>query len=116
MNTPTDTKTKVDIISKLLQKHALTPPGEVNMRAWEVFVRAAEFDKIWAKNATREFLCASCDLTRQMAEKYRQTPTLVLAAQHYAYSHYRGHARTGIYWIDPTAKKLWDSFETTEME
>ena len=109
-----DGNTKADIPARLLQKYALAPPGDMNMMAWEAFVRDAEVDKAWAENVTEEFLGDSCDMTRQMAEKYRQTPTPVLAAQHYAYSHYRGRARTGIYWIDPAAKKLWDSVETAE--
>jgi len=98
-------------ISNLLQKHALTPLGEVNMRAWDYFVADAEKDREWARTVTPEFLERSCDLTQQMAERYNRTPTLVLAAQHYGYSHYRGHTRSGNYWIAPDAKALWDSFE-----
>ena len=99
-------------ISKLLQKHALTPLGEVNMRAWSYFVAYAESDKEWAQRVTPEFLERSCDLTREMAERYNKIPTLVLAAQHYGYSHYRGHAKSGIHWLAPDAKALWDSFES----
>lgn len=107
--------TRTALIKNLLQKHALTPLGEVNMRAWDYFVADAESDKEWAQRVTPEFLERSCDLTREMAERYRKTPTLVLAAQHYGYSHYRGHA-TGKAWsmsvpIDKLAKQLWDSFE-----
>ena len=98
-------------IAKLLRKHALTPLGEVNMRAWDYFVAYAESDKEWAQRVTPEFLERACDLTCEMAEKYRKTPTLVLAAQHYGYSHYRGHAKSGIHWLAPDAKALWDSFE-----
>jgi len=99
-------------IAELLQKHALTPLGEVNVRAWDYFVADAESDKEWARTVTPEFLERSCDLTREMAKRYSKTPTLVLAAQHYGYSHYRGHAKSGIHWLSPDAKALWDSFES----
>ena len=105
--------TRTDSIAKLLQKHTLTPLGEVNIQAWNYFVADAEADKEWARTVPPEFLERSCDLTQQMAGKYRRTPTLVLAAQHYGYSYYRGHTKQGNYWIAPDAKRLWDSFEAT---
>ena len=103
--------TRAKSIAGLLRKHALTPQGKVNMRAWDYFVAIAEADKEWAREVTPQFLQSSCDITRQAAKNYKETPTLILAAEHYGYSHYRGHAKSGIYWLDPVARDLWRSFE-----